>query len=730
MIEQKIKFTVVRIKCEDEIRNICRAVVRIEEGAVLKNVDAISEYTELALNKRYEAVITDDSKANVLKVKEIAEIYCVDTFVNESLVNDKKISSSDRDIILKRIGNKTVETIIKDIEILINQNELSEDKGKYIVNKAKMYMELIEVRLYCRHNGIKNTFADQIYKKLGIKAIEVIKNNPYELYNFDVNYKRIDELAFKLGLFFDNKERVMSWILEYLRHSSEVNGHVFVLKNELIEELSEFMNKFGSYHVKHKITHDIIKGAIADLEAEGKVIVSVHDNNEICVYLKELYDVETGVANIVSGMVLEKIKIDKELMSKVNDFIKSYADGEFKLTRQQAQAVKNAITERISVLSGFPGTGKTKTVTAIVKCISTVYKEAKIEVVGYTGRAVSRLNETLPKGIEAKTIHRLLGIGNDGKVTAKCVTYDFLIIDEATLVSMELVYLLLQHIHKDTRVVFVGDKDQIGMGVGQVFCDLISYKEVKSVQLSKIFRQEEGSILLNNIQKMANGIGFKDKSGLKYKKGEFELIEAKNENEIQNKIQEAINNVIKEGKTLKDIQVLSPIKEGKCGTKKINKLIQEKFNPNPKRIIHNLVVGDRIMQSINNYERAVFNGESGLIISSEELDKNRKVTVRFGEGKLVEYSNEDIKEIEPSYAITIHKSQGSQFPIVILPVLKEHKLNLNLIYTACSRAEKEIVLIGEKDVFDMAIKNLQIKRNSNLIELIEAKVKGDLGRIA
>ncbi|MCB2290849.1 ATP-dependent RecD-like DNA helicase [Clostridium sp. CS001] len=728
---QKIRFTVVAIKHEDITNDICRASVRIKDGNKERIANITYKYSKLDQNKEYEAVVSEELRDKSFGVREIAGVHNVATFAKESLIVDKKVSEEVCKNIIEIVGERSLDILINDIEPLIDLDIMTKDESKYISAKAKKHAELIRVREYCKSHCIEPTTADKIYDRLGGDAIEKIQDNPYMLLRYEVNLSTVDKLANNLGFDYNDEKRVKCGALEYLKYSSDTYGHVFIIQEELIENLNEYMNKYGGYLGKFTINKDLIIGAIGELERDEEIIIYVNVENKKCVYLKELYECEFGIAEIISGMMLEKVEVSKDITNKIDNFVRSYSDGNFKLTKEQGEAVKNAITERISILHGFPGTGKTQSLTAIIQCIRSMYIESKIEVVAFTGKACSRIKEIMPEDIEPKTIHRLLGLGTNKKIFATAIDVDFLIIDEATLIDAKLFHNLLKCcIKENTKVVIIGDLDQISMGVGKILYDLIGCNKIKKVKLTKIFRQGEGSVILNNIQKMTKGIGFQVNKGLKIKKGEFEFIEIKGESDFQNKVEGIISSLINEGESLMNIQILSPIKDGKVGTKKISKMIQEKFNYNSRRMIYDLVVGDKVMQNVNDSKRQVFNGESGLIVRNVDDGINNRVVVRFSNNKVVEYAGDVIKDIESSYSITVHKSQGSQFPIVILPVFKEHRMNLNLLYTACSRAERQVILIGNKEAFESAIKTPQLIKDSNLTELIEVRIKDRLGRTA
>lgn len=731
MIERKIRFTVLRIKHIDEENNTCRAIVRVKDEHKSETIDIIYWYILLAVGKEYEATIYEEIKMNSVKVKDIIEIENVSSFIKEVFISDKNISNELKEDIVKEMGEESIEYLIDLTEKLVKYDVLNEDKAKYIVNKAEKYNELLELREYCKLNKVPETVANIIYKDLGTKALEIVNNNPYTLIEYGVSLKKSDGVANQVGLANDNISRVKCAVIEYSKYCSEKFGHVFVVKKELIENLNYYMNKYGGFLGGDNIADKFIEEAIAELKTEGEIKIYFNGNGEECLYKKNFFEYETALADIISRKLLDKDGVRKATKEKVERFISNYSDGDMKITDEQAQAVRNAIIEDVSLLHGFPGTGKTETLRAIVNCINDVYKEATIEVVAFTGKAVAKVNEVLPEGTSARTIHRFLGLIKGKKFIPQEKEIDFLIIEESTMVNMELFYYILQSIKKDTRILLLGDECQLSsIGAGEVFMTLIQSNLIKKVKLTKIFRQGEGSTIIKNIHKIAKGIGLSDENGLKCKKGEFELVDLKKDSDITDKVKKTVYKLIKEGNKLNSIQILSTVKDYEGGTKNLNKIVQDEFNPNPRREFYDIAVGDKVMQNVNNYYKETFNGEIGTVVESED-NNGRRLTIKYRD-KYVEYKGNSIRELDLAFAISIHKSQGSEFPIVILVIAKSHKdiIGLNILYTACSRAKKQLVIIAAADIFDTAIKKVQNVRNSNLVEMSLNRFSGIEGRTA
>jgi exodeoxyribonuclease V alpha subunit len=732
MIEKKIRFTVVRIIYVDNDKDICRASIRIKDKYQTKTMDIKYKYMELETDNEYEAVIIEEIETNVIRVKEITTINNITTFIKEGLYNDRNIRNQIKQNIINDIGEKGIESLIDYSKELMELDMLNKDKAKYITDKAEKHADLVVIKEYCKSNKIKVSIANIICENLGGKALDVISNNPYSLIDYDISLKIIDTIANKAGLSYESINRVKCGVTEYSKYCSKKNGHVFILANELIEHLNEYMNKYGGFSGADNITNEIIKEAIDKLKGEGIIKVYTNEKGEECIYLKELFEYEQGIAEILSEKLLKKVEISKSVKEKVENFINNYSDGDKKLTSEQAQALRNAVTENVSLVRGYPGTGKTQTLRAIVSCINYIDKELNIEVIGFTGKLVSKVNEILPDGTTARTVHRFLGLTKEKAFIPNKKDVDFIILEESTMIDIKLFYYILQSIRQDTQILMLGDECQLSsIGAGGIFENLIQSNLIKTVKLTTIFRQKQGSTIIDNIHKMADGIGFADKKGLKCKKGEFELVTLEKEAEITEKIKKTVNKLIKDGHKLDNIQILSVCKENEGGTKAINRAIQEEFIPNPRSEFYDLAVGDKVMQNINNYDLKTFNGEMGIIVKNEYYDNERRIVVRYRD-KTVEYKGNSIRQLTQAWGISIHKSQGSEFSIVIFPLLKKDKdiLNKNLLYTACSRAKKQLIIIAAADTFDKAIKKVQDVRNSNLIEMLMDRLKEIAGRTA
>ena len=727
MIEKKIIFTVIRVKYTGITNDICRASIRINCGCKTKTMDISYQYAELKKDKEYEAVLLEEGPDNSSRVKDIIGINNISNFIKESLSNDKNISNEVKENMTKSFGGEPIECLMDFLGELIEAGVLSQDKAKYIADKAVKYNDLLEIREYCKSNKITELIANTIYMDLGVKALVVISCNPYILVDYGVSLKIIDVIASGVGLAYNDLNRVKCGAIEYSKYCSKEFGHVFTIKKEIIENLNDYMNKHGGFQKMSNIKSEVIEKAIVQLKENDIVKVYINKKMEECIYLRELFECEVGIADIISKKLLRKIEVGKLIKEKVENFIRNYSDRDKKLTDEQSKALRHLLTDNSSLLllRGYPGTGKTETLRAIVSCINTVYNEVNVAVIGFTGKVIAKVKEVIPNGTYAKTIHSYLGLIKGKKFIPEEINVDFLIIEESTLMDTILFYNILQTIKHDTRILLLGDTCQLSsIGPGACFNNLIKLNLITTIKLTKIFRQGEGSTIINNIHKMAEGIGFSENNGLICKKGEFELVVIKKEADISERIKQTVNNLIKDGNKLNQIQILSAVKEHEGGTKNLNKIIQNEFNPNPRRILYNLVAGDIVMQNVNNCNSETFNGEMGMVIENIDDSNGRKVIVKYRD-KIVEYKGKSIKELDPAFAMTIHKAQGSEFEVVVLCLLRSHKdmLNLNMLYTACSRAKKRLIIITTPDTFDTAIKKVRNIRNSNLVEMIIDRLK-------
>lgn len=597
----------------------------------------------------------------------------------------KGIGETTAKKIIKKFGEDTINVFKFEPEKLAQIKGISEAKAKEMSESFLENWEVWQIVGFLERFGIGAENAKKIYDLLGINAIEQIESNPYILIDMarGVDFKQIDQMALRLGINYDNQKRVESGI-KYALIKATYNGHSYVIKSNLIEYVISLLD----------VTSEAVEENIINLKAKEEIVVEKREDYE-CIYLENFYNVEKEIATRIVG--LDKSKNTK----KIEHIEKCLKDVEKKsnieLSEKQKEAILSINDNNVTIITGGPGTGKT----TIIKSIIDLYEERKKKVVlaAPTGRAAKKMTEATGK--EASTLHRLLGIGklDDEGIYSKHSEYkgepidaDLIVVDELSMVDMFLMNYLLNCIYQGTKLVLVGDIDQLpSVGPGSVLKDLINSEVINTVKLDKIFRQAAKSKIILNAHRVNNGQGFIQKDDEEVEEDTKEDFFFIKQNSTEKMMQEVIS--LSTGRLekfgnydfFKNIQVLTPTKKGPLGTKELNKALQAVLNPNteelPEKIYGGVTyrVGDRVMQVKNNYDitwerekgtfkneklkipedveigTGVFNGEMGTILEIDE--KEKVVKIKFDDEKVAWYEYTDLEQIEHSYAITIHKAQ-------------------------------------------------------------------------
>lgn len=627
--------------------------------------------------------------------------------------------------IVEKFGLDTLDIIQYNPERLKEIEGIGEKKMEKIVTAFREQAEIRDIMMFLQQYGITVNYAVRIYKKYGKDTISILTENPYKLSEdiYGIGFKKADKIAENMGISKTSPFRIQGGI-RFILNNYAANGHSYVPVEELTEKTSQLLEVEG----------ELVLDAIRDLAIKGVVhILTVGE--EIRIYYTPYHVAENNVAKKIvelSQAELKALDIDvDERISKIEE------EEKIKFANKQTEAIKEAIKNGIVVITGGPGTGKTTIINAIIK----IFQEEGLNVslAAPTGRAAKRMTEAT--GVEAKTIHRLLEFSYMDEAMAfgrdedSPLETDLLIVDEASMVDILLMNSLLKAIVPGTRLILVGDVDQLpSVGAGNVLRDIINSGAVKVVKLDEIFRQAKESHIVVNAHRINKG-----QYPILNKGKDFFFIKEEKPSEIVNIILELCKKRLPSYygvDPVKDIQVLTPMKKGDVGLNSLNRHLQQVLNPKApykkeKQIGEEIFrVGDKVMQIKNNYSieweliedgvvvergEGVFNGDLGTIIDIDEEDRIMKVL--FDEGKEVEYTFDQLDELKLSYAITIHKSQGSEFPIVVIPIYwgPPMLLTRNLLYTAITRAKKLVVLVGDEKYLKRMIGNNRIdKRYSSL----------------
>lgn len=627
--------------------------------------------------------------------------------------------------IIDKFGVNTLDIIQNTPERLEEVEGIGNKKVKQIVKSYEENRDLRNIIIELSPYGITPNYCLKIYKKYKNKTIEVINKNPYRLAEDirGIGFKIADNIAEKIGIDKNSKDRIEQGIL-YALNQSLGSGHTYLPKHVLIEESSKILDVKGP----------IIEECIMGLAYDQKIHLEKSDGDHL-IYLIPYYISENGVCKQI--VKLSQCEFDDLNIDIEKEIEKIEKEENIKLAKNQILAVKESVNSGVVIITGGPGTGKTTTINTIIKVFENNNKE--VVLAAPTGRAAKRMSETSNK--EAKTIHRLLEMGyaTDSeelsffKDEEDPIKADVVILDEVSMVDILLMYSLLRAIKPGTRIILVGDSDQLpSVGAGNVLKDMIDSDVINVVKLNEIFRQAQESMIVVNAHKINNG----EPLYLNSKGKDFFFIKRNTNEEILNEIiglvSERLPKFYKLDK-LKDIQILSSMRKGDLGVTNLNSEIQKHLNkPEKFKVEENfakriLRVGDKVMQIKNNYTKkwetedqsdsgeGIYNGDIGYIY---HIDKDKKnVFVIFDQSKIVSYSYDELDEIDHSFCTTIHKSQGSEFPVVVIPITwaPPMLLNRNLIYTAVTRAKKLVVLVGDVKYLEYMIKNNRTNdRYSNL----------------
>lgn len=718
-------YTVFEMQCEDGSFMTCVGVVPfINEGEfVVAKGNYVTHhlYGEQFSFKSIELVQPED-KLSMLRYLSSGAI----TGIREGLAKR----------IVERFGDKTFEIMEKEPERLQEVKGISEKKARQIGIQFEEKKDMRAALVFLQKYGISNNLAVRVYRKYKQELYTVIENNPYQLADDikGVGFKIADDIARRVGFDLDSKERIRAGITYVLNNACN-DGNVFLTKEELIGGAVEQLG----------VSIEATKAVVDDMKVDRSIVVS----EENYFYLPSLYYSELNCARMLTDLNVS-FRSASNYEKLIDEIIKRE---KLEIDKSQRQAVIEAMDSGLLVITGGPGTGKTTTINMIIECLKS--EGMDILLAAPTGRAAKRMTETT--GNEAQTIHRLLeynaskmsededrNIVSEGELFGRNewnpLETDVLIIDEMSMVDIFLFHSLLKAISIGTRLILVGDVNQLpSVGPGNVLKDIIESRCFNVVELTTIFRQAAQSDIVVNAHRINAG----NSISLDNKSKDFFCLKRDDAHGVlevmlwlvRDKMPKYVNC------TPFDIQVLTPMKMGELGVKRCNEVLQMYLNPeSPQKNqieVHDTILreGDKVMQIKNNYQleweirgynklivsegTGVFNGDCGII---EEVDTyNKAITVKFDDDKYVHYTDQEFEELELAYAITVHKSQGSEYPVVILPLLSVPRplMNRNILYTAVTRGKNCVTIVGSKACVENMIAGVSDQvRNSTLAERI------------
>jgi exodeoxyribonuclease V alpha subunit len=648
------------------------------------------------------------------QVKLPATLEGIRKYLGSGLI--KGVGPATAKKIVDYFGLDTLEMLDQYPERILKVPGIGAHKVDIIKTAWHEQQQIKEVMLFLQSNGVSASLGVKIYKQYGDQSIRVVRETPYQLARdiFGIGFKTADQVARKMGLPEDSPARLQTGLLYALGQLSN-EGHCYATKAQLLSAAAELLNQ-----PQERCEAEI--GALILQEA------LIEDKDVF--YLPPFYYAEIGVAKKI-------LSISRSRRSRLGMFqtinwslafsVLDQTSG-FTLTDQQKQAVQMALSEKVSVLTGGPGTGKSTITGSIIRLLKE--RQASVLLAAPTGRAAKRLSEAT--GLEAKTIHRLLEFSPAESVSfardrENPLDADLIIIDETSMVDILLMNHLLNAIENGSHVLFVGDMDQLpSVGPGNVLRDLIDSAVLPVVCLDTIFRQAEDSFIIVNAHRINHG----EMPLFTKEAADFFLFSEPDAEKAADWVEDVVCKRIPEKfgfNPQQDIQVLTPMHRGSAGVSALNERLQGKLNPpDPRKaqVQHGSRIfreGDRVMQVRNDYDRHIFNGDLGMVTKIDP--EEQLVMVNFDE-KIVPCEPLQLEELVHAYAISIHKSQGSEFPVVVMPLLMQHYMMLqrNLVYTGVTRARKLVVMVGDKKAIGMAVRNNRIsERNTLLKERLQEK---------
>lgn len=651
------------------------------------------------------------------RIEAPSDIVGIKKYLGSGLI--KGIGPAYAGKIVDAFGIKTLEIIDKEPERLLEIKGLGKKKLKSIKECWDAQKSIRDVMIFLQAHGVSPSYAQKIYKAYGDTCVQKVQENPYALARdiFGIGFKTADRIASTLGITKDSPRRVEAGIEHVLSELSN-EGHVCSPVDLFLEAAKNTLD----------VDKSLIEEGIRRCTEENRIVASPLVNAgalQDFIWSKPLHASETGIAKEMHRLIKEHAHLRPVDIEKALEWVQAKLG--LQLGKQQKEAVGNALSKKMQIITGGPGTGKS-TITKAILCVTEKLTD-KILLAAPTGRAAKRMSEITGK--QAYTIHSLLEFnfkaGGFKRNRSNPLECDLIIVDEASMIDTLLMYSLLKAIPGHARVVFVGDINQLpSVGPGNVLKDIIGSRCIPVTTLNEIFRQAAGSRIVTNAHRINNGVFPEIQS---QPDSDFYFLEAQEPESALNEILSLVTQRLPKKyrfDPIDDIQVLAPMKKGVLGTENLNAVLQEKLNPNTSSLMRwgkKLAVKDKVMQIRNNYDKGVFNGDVGRV-QSIDIEEQEAV-VRF-DNKSVTYDFSELDEIVLAYAVSVHKYQGSECPCIVMPVHTTHfkLLHRNLLYTGITRGKSLVILVGTTKALAIAVRNDEVKRRYTGLQQALAETNG------
>ena len=698
---------------------VASLIVDGEELTCVGTFQALSEGETICGKGRYTEHPSYGQQFSIYSYETVVpqDAFAIERYLGSGAI--KGIGAALAARIVRKFGDDTLRIIEEEPERLAEVKGISERKAREIAEQVEEKADMRKAMMFLQKYGISQTLGVKIYQQYKQDMYRILKENPYKMAE-DINgigFKMADEIASRIGIHTDSDYRIRSGLL-YILLLATGEGHVYLPKKLLLERAQQLLGVQADYMEKH----------LTDLAIDRKIVIKEietnHTEKQQVVYASQYYQIELHTAQMLHELNVKDTAEEEVLQEKIKQIQRAE---KIDLDEKQQEAIKEAVRNGLMVITGGPGTGKTTTINAIIRYFE--MEGLDIYLAAPTGRAAKRMTEAT--GYEAKTIHRLLELTGIPEESSARVHFernaqnpleaDVIIIDEMSMVDIFLMHALLSAVVTGTRLILVGDVNQLpSVGPGSVLKDIIRSGEFPVVELTKIFRQASQSDIVVNAHKINQGIPVV----LDNKSMDFFFLKRYDANVIISVVITLIQKKLPKFVDAQpyDIQVLTPMRKGLLGVERLNGILQQYLNPPEKEKKEKehgnglFREGDKVMQIKNNYQIewevrglygipvekgvGVFNGDTGILREINTFAET--VTVEFDERRFVEYSFKQLDELELAYAITIHKAQGSEYPAVIIPLLGGPKMlmNRNLLYTAVTRARKCVTLVGDEKTFE------------------------------